>query len=311
MSKLPLAEFDHLDPELVADWLNAKPDFKVMRRIKDTNHLGGQVDQSITVVVVDTETTGLDFDQSYLIEVGFIAVQVDRITGKIGQVLGRYGGLEDPGVPISPESTKIHGITNEMIQDKRFDEQAIQALCQRADLFVAHNAGFDKPFITRRFPWLEETLWSCTYKELPLHQEGYSSGKLESLLNEIGYFHVAHRAVEDCLALLYFLARPLKESQRLPLTLIFDSSTESIYEIAAMNAPFEAKDTLKAKGFRWNAADRVWEYVAMGFLEGKEIIEWLRAQVYHTKDKISLGFKVRQGKDRYSKLPVRLQIKQV
>lgn len=304
-------ELDHIDPEIIANWLNTKADYQVLRRIKDVDDFGGTVNQAVTVVVVDTETTGLDFDQSDLIEVGLIAVEVDRITGQIGKVIGRYGGLEDPGVPIPPESTKIHGITDDMVQGKQFDENAVQAICQKADLFLAHNAGFDKPFMMRRFPWLEDTLWSCTYKELPLSQEGYTSGKLENLLHEIGCFHQAHRAVEDCTALLFFLAAPLKDSQRQPLEIIFDTSTESIYEIAAINAPFETKDVLKAKGFRWNPADRVWEYIAMGFSEGKEIIEWLRTSVYNTSEKIRLGFRVRQGKNRYSNLAVKQQLKEV
>lgn len=303
--------FEQIDPETIAQWLEQNQDYKVLRRIKMRDHFAGQVDSPVKVVIVDTETTGLDFEQSELIEVGFIAVEVDQQTGLVGKVISNYGGLEDPGVPIPTESTAIHGITDAMVAGQKFDEKEVKAVCDGADLFVAHNAGFDKPFIMRRFPWMEDTLWVCSFRELPLNQEGYSSGRLENLLHECGFFHAAHRAVEDCNALLHFLSTPLKESQRQPFEVLLQGASESLYEIAALNAPFERKDALKSKGFRWNPDDRVWEYVAMGFTEGKEVIEWMRSNVYNTTEKIRLGFRIRSGKDRYSKAMIRQQFKEV
>jgi DNA polymerase III subunit epsilon len=304
-------DFDQVDPEAIAQWLESNNDYKVLRRIKMRDHFDGQVDSPVKVVIVDTETTGLDFEQCDMIEVGLIAVEVDQQIGVVGQIISSYGGLEDPGQPIPPESTAIHGITDEMVVGQKFDEDRIKAVCDGAALFVAHNAGFDKPFVMRRFPWMEDTLWVCSFRELPLNQEGYSSGKLENLIQECGYFHTAHRAVEDCNALLHFLALPLKESQRQPFEVLFQSASESLYEIAALNAPFERKDALRSKGFRWNPDERVWEYVAMGFAEGKEVIDWMRTHVYNTTEKIRLGFRIRSGKDRYSKAFVRQQFKEV
>lgn len=303
--------FDQIDPEAIAQWLEKNEDYRVLRRIKMRDDFAGQVDSPVKVVIVDTETTGLNFEQADLIEVGMIAVEVDQQTGLVGRVISSYGGLEDPGVPIPPESTAIHGITDAMVAGQKFSEAEVQAICEGADLFVAHNAGFDKPFIMRRFPWMEDTLWVCSFRELPLTQEGYSSGKLENLLQECGYFHSAHRAVEDCNALLHFLTTPLKESQRQPFEVLLQGASESLYEIAALNAPFERKDALKSKGFRWNADERVWEYVAMGFAEGKEVIEWMRTHVYNTTEKVRLGFRIRSGKDRYSKALIRQQFKEV
>jgi len=68
---------------------------------------------------------------------------------------------------------------------------------------------------------------------------------------------------------------------------------------------------LKSKGFRWNADDRVWEFEAVGFSEGKEVIEWLREQVYCTTGKIMLGFRIQAGVDRYSGTALKQQFKEV
>ncbi|HEX4844283.1 MAG TPA: 3'-5' exonuclease [Limnobacter sp.] len=304
-------DFSNIDPEQIAQWLEATGQFKVLRRIAMRTHFGGQVHQPVRVLVVDTETTGLDFETSELIEVGAMLLEVDRDTGAIGACLGSFGGLEEPKQAITPENSAIHGITNEMVRGLRFDETAFQTLCEQAELYVAHNAAFDKPFLLRRFPWLQGSVWACTFRELPWSTENYSGRKLEYLLADCGYFHGAHRAVEDCNALAHVLAIPLKTSQRMPMQVLFESANESIYQIAALKAPFEKKDFLKSKGFRWNAEDRVWEIEAVGFAEGKEIIEWLREQVYCTTQKVMLGFRIQAGPDRYSGGQIKQQFKEV
>lgn len=305
------ANIGDIDPEAVAQWLESSGNYKVLRKIQMRETFGGEIHSPVKVLIVDTETTGLDYASSEVIEVGALLVEVDRDTGEVGAVLDRFGGLEEPKEPISPENSAIHGITNEMVKGQRFDEGKLKSLCGEASLFVAHNAAFDKPFMLRRFPWLDKTIWACTFRELPWTQENYSGRKLEYLLADCGYFHGAHRAVEDCNALTHVLARPLKTSQRMPFQVLFESANESIYQIAALKAPFEKKDFLKAKGFRWNADDRVWEYEAVGFSEGKEIIEWLREQVYCTTGKVMLGFRIQAGADRYTGAELKQQFKEV
>lgn len=302
---------DNIDPETVAQWLEKSGNYKVLRRALMRDNFGGKIGSPINVLIVDTETTGLDLASSELIEVGALLIEVDQLTGEIGAVLGSFGGLEEPKVPITPENSAIHGISNEMVKGQQFDEATFKDLCSQAKLFVAHNAAFDKPFILGRFPWLEQSVWACTFRELPWTQESHSSRKLESLLSDCGYFHGAHRAVEDCNALAYVLAQPLKVSHRMPFQVLLDSANQPIYQIAALKAPFEKKDFLKSKGFRWNSDDRVWEFDALGFSEGKEVIEWLREQVYCTTGKIMLGFRTQAGADRYSGTALKQQFKEV
>ncbi len=56
-------------------------------------------------VILDTETTGLDHTRDEVIELGMVAFVYDE-EGRIGNVIGTFNGLREPGVPISPEITR-------------------------------------------------------------------------------------------------------------------------------------------------------------------------------------------------------------
>jgi hypothetical protein len=60
-------------------------------------------------------------------------------------VTGIYGGLQ-PGVSIPSEITRLTDITDDMVVGQSIDMTALQALIAPADLLIAHNAGFDRPF---------------------------------------------------------------------------------------------------------------------------------------------------------------------
>jgi DNA polymerase III epsilon subunit-like protein len=96
-------------------------------------------------IILDTETTGLNARKDEIIEMGLIAFTFD-VAGNIGDVTGIYGGLQEPTVSIPPEITRLTGITDEMVVGQTIDMMALEALVEQADLLIAHNAGFDRPF---------------------------------------------------------------------------------------------------------------------------------------------------------------------
>lgn len=301
--------------ETMAQTLEQSGLYKILRCLQPFEHLGGRVDVPQRVLIVDTETTGLNPHCDEVIEVGALLIEVDRDTGAMGKVLGSYSGLEQPKNPITPENTAVHGITNDMVAGQRFDDQQLARLMQQhndhAPLVVAHNAAFDKPFMAGRFECMANAHWACSVREIPWGQEGYGSKALGALLQECGAFHNAHRALADCFALAWVLSKPLKGSARLPMQVLFENANESLYQIAALDAPFDKKDALKARGFRWNAAEKVWVFEAIGFAEGKTTIEWLREAVYETTGKIMLGFRTQNGAQRYMGFHGQQQLKAV
>ena len=296
--------------EEIALWLNSQSSYRVLKRLPEPQAYG-QVDQPVRVMVIDTETTGVNKETDKVIEIGAVLVEADPETGELGKVLGTFSGLEDPGFPIPPESTAIHGITDEMVKGKRFDEPALNRLLVGVQLIVAHNAGFDRPFLEQRFKQFETLPWGCSFKQIPWNDEGMGSAKLEFILYKLGFFFDAHRAVTDCYALVQALSHPLGRSGMLPMQLLIQAAEQKEFVIYALNSPFETKDALRNKGFRWDADLRAWKINVAGKHGGDEIIQWLKANIYQTSNKVLLGFQVSLATDRFSDRPTAYSTKQV
>ncbi|MFC7330375.1 DEDD exonuclease domain-containing protein [Marinactinospora rubrisoli] len=98
-----------------------------------------------TFVVVDLETTGSRADGAGITEIGAV-----RVRG--GEVLGEFGTLVNPGVPIPPFITLLTGITQAMVAPAPRIEQVLPAFLEfagldRGTVLVAHNAPFDVGFL--------------------------------------------------------------------------------------------------------------------------------------------------------------------
>ena len=269
------------DPESMARVLEQHPDYRVLRRLQPRLRWPGDAAHAVTrVVVLDTETTGLDQTKEKIIELALLRVDIDHATGlPTGDVMV-YDGLEDPGMPISKEIEAITGINDAMVRGRRLDEARIAELLQDADLVIAHNAGFDRPFAEARLARFRELPWACSFADIDWKAQGRKSSKLESLALENGWFYDAHRAEMDCHALLAVLSVPLPVSQHTGLAQLLRSSAKPSYRLQATNAPFEAKDLLKSRGYRWNAEPRVWHTRLDDEPALQAECDWLKANVY-------------------------------
>ncbi|MGV0958372.1 MAG: 3'-5' exonuclease [Limnohabitans sp.] len=266
--------------EAMAQMLSQHPDFRVLRRLQprtDYGPLHGQ--QTQRVIVLDTETTGLDWRNEKVIELAMLSVLVDTATGQPVGPVTLYESFEDPGKPIPAQITEITGIDDSMVQGQRIDDAAVTALVEQADLIVAHNAGFDRPFVEARWPVFARKAWNCSFAGIDWKKEGSGSAKLEFLASERGWFYDAHRAQVDCHALLQVLSSPLADGQT-GLSRLLNGASQTRYKLRATGAPFEAKDKLKSRGYRWDGEGRVW----WCSLASDDVLDtecaWLRAQVY-------------------------------
>jgi DNA polymerase-3 subunit epsilon len=231
-----------------------------------------------------------------------LAVDIDLQTGlPIGKV-EVYEGFEDPGRPIPPEITKLTGITSQDVKGHQLDEATIKDMVERADLIVAHNAGFDRPFVENRLEVFEHKAWACSFAGIDWKAQGLGSAKLEFLCSELGWFYDAHRAQVDCHALLRVLSSPLKGAEEKPLTglqQLFKSAENARTIVKAFGSPFETKDKLKARGYRWDAEARVWSTAVKSAEALDAESAWLKAQVYGGRS-VRIGMEIQDALVQFS-----------
>jgi DNA polymerase-3 subunit epsilon len=268
------------ESEKIAAILESRGDYRVLRRLDPEREYPALEGSTVARgVIVDTETTGTDSTVDALLEIGLVAFEYDRQSGTVGRVLDRYDGLEDPGVPIPPESTAIHGITDAMVQGQRFDDAAVARLLQGAALIVAHNARFDRMFLEPRYAAFATLPWACSWQEIPWQDHGIGSSKLEYLAYRSGFFYDGHRAEIDCLALLEVLRRPLGATGASAFLTLLQSARQPSCRLWALNSPFETKGVLRERGYRWDAEKRCW-WTEVPHSRLDPELAWLREKVY-------------------------------
>jgi DNA polymerase-3 subunit epsilon len=269
------------DVEAMAQTLEAHPDFRLQRRLKPTLLWPGSAAEGVTrVIVLDTETTGLDQSKERIIELAMLRVDIDNATGLPVGAVQVYDGLEDPGKPIPREVVALTGIQDADVRGQTLDAARVAELLQGVDLVIAHNAGFDRPFVEGRFQQFAQLTWACSFADIDWKAQGRGSAKLESLAQASGWFYDAHRAEMDCHALLAVLAQQLPTSSHTGLAQLLQAARQPSYALQASNAPFEAKDKLKNRGYRWHAEQRVWHTRLKSEAELNAECEWLKENVY-------------------------------
>ena len=98
--------------------------------------------KKIIEIVLDTETTGLDYTKEKMVE--FAAVRLEN-----GKIKDKFQTLINPHQHIRKSSIAIHGITPEMVEDAPTEEEIMPKILEFMGDYpmVAHNAIFDYSFI--------------------------------------------------------------------------------------------------------------------------------------------------------------------
>jgi len=240
------------DYEDMAKALEATGNYRILRRLPQRPHLadfdGSETRQAI---VLDLETTGLDPATDEIIEIGIVPFTY-ALDGRIFAVGEPFSGLREPSRPIPTEVAELTGITDAMVKGRAIDPGEIERIVAPAALVIAHNAAFDRRFAERFCGAFAGMPWACSLSQVPWAENGFGSAKLAHLLADCGYFFDGHRAVDDCTAVLELLSRPLPTSGALTLGVLLEAARGKTFRIWAENSPYELKDILKARGYRWN-----------------------------------------------------------
>ena len=274
------------DLERMRTALEASGEYRVLRRLAPRAGYGDPArlpsgTRLYRALYLDTETTGFDSRSDKGIELAMLRFEYDA-EGNVYGVQELYDAFEDPGRPLPDEVVGLTGITDDDVRGRRFDDAAVEDSANGADLVIAHNAAFDRPFMEKRFPVFKGKPWACSSRDIGWRALGFRSSSLEFLAFRRGFYYDAHRALIDCRAGLELLAVPLTEGEAPPMRLLRANAAKRTARLWAESAPFEKKDVVKARGYRFNGVGRVW-WTDVPAEALDEELAWLAAEVYETR----------------------------
>ena len=157
-------------------------------------------------LILDTETTGLDFDKDRIIEVACLELIDDVFSGE------KFHNYYSPeNIIISKQSEEIHGLNNDFLKKYNSFESEIQSFLEFIgdSQLIIHNAQFDLSMINNALKRIgkkmipdEQTL--CTL-ELSKKKFPGSKNNLNPLCRRFGISleeREKHSAITDCFLLL-------------------------------------------------------------------------------------------------------------
>ena len=147
------------------------------------------------LIFVDLETTGANFANDRIIEIGF--VEVDQNGAR------EWSSLVNPGGPVSDFITGLTGIDSAMVSTAPSFEQLAPIVLEklRGRVFIAHNARFDYTFLKREFKRLGIEFRAPNLCTVKLSRKLFPEHHRHSLDALVTRFKIAvadrHRALAD------------------------------------------------------------------------------------------------------------------
>ena len=152
------------------------------------------------IVVLDTETTGVDAQRERIIEIGAIKLVEHKPTAKF------HTYVNPDGVSSQPGALAVHGITDQFLKDKPLFAEVYPALLDfiAGTQLVIHNAPFDVGFLNaelNRVDYQAKIADVCEIVDtLVLARQRYPGQKnsLDALCRRLGVSN-AHRTLHGAL----------------------------------------------------------------------------------------------------------------
>ncbi len=261
---------------LCAEQLNQSDDYQVLARLQPKTVFNEPTPNNChRICIIDTETTGLDTENCEIIELGYQVIEFDS-SGHFYHVLCAKNFLNEPEGEISAEVTRVTGLTLNDVQGHQIPWEEVEVDIAPVQLCVAHNAGFDRPILERYHDLFINKIWGCSVAQIDwTNLADVGSKSQEFLCWKIGqFFYSAHRALDDVQALCQLLSLPISDSQQPALSFLLHAVRQSKSLLKASGAPFDIKDDLRSRGYRWNVSERVWQKVMEDALLQDELA-WL------------------------------------
>lgn len=280
--------------QAAASVLEATGQYKILRKLKAREAFSeDDGSKKEILMVVDTETTGVDSKKDKVFEIGYVMVEFNAESGKIFRVIDRVSELQDPGFPLPQEIIEITGVNDEDLKGKKFDRQKIESDIAKADLIIAHNSNFDRKFLEREFSSFANKSWICSLDQGPWDEMHIGTKKLEFIAYAVGgIFYEAHRALTDTEALLEILSKSTPSGTTV-LKSIHDKGFEPSFTVWALGSSFDTKDKLKANGYRWSDGsdpDGYKSWYKMGVRDLDAELAFLGREIYSRRVSLPVDF---------------------
>tara|TARA_B100000579_G_C22771944_1_gene824436 strand:- start:180 stop:932 length:753 start_codon:yes stop_codon:yes gene_type:complete len=195
------------------------------------------------ILILDTETTGLDENKDEIIEIGCILFHVSSKS-----VLSQASFL----FPVtSNEAEHVNGISAEVTKIIQPWEDGLKfflKLVDSSDAIVAHNVEFDKKWFGKgRLPKLKKE-WICSLEDI--NWSFQKSLKTRPSVTDLALsFSIPvwnlHRALSDC----FYISEVFKKCENLEELLINATEPRFLYKALVS---YEERSLAKRAGFRWN-----------------------------------------------------------
>ncbi|MCB9435919.1 MAG: DEAD/DEAH box helicase [Anaerolineales bacterium] len=175
------------------------------------------------IVALDLETTGLDYENDTIIEIGAVRY-------RDGEIVDEFSTLIDPGIPIPTRITMLTGITDDDVTGAPRIREVIRELKDFLgnDPIVGHKISTDMTFLQKYISGLINELID-TYELSAVLLPDVPRYNLNSLTETLGIegLENAHRALDDAIAagnLYWVLWQKILE---LPLPILHEIVTAS------------------------------------------------------------------------------------
>lgn len=208
----------------------------------------------MNVLIVDTETTGLDPECDRVIELGAILYSIDH-----------HSTLHQLSVLLPTEHNpqeKLNGISaaaSQAISDTLLEQSLaiFQQVVTESDYAIAHNANFDRQwFDGHHLPILakegQPMPWLCTMSDFRWPLAAKQGCSLVNLALDYGIgVNAAHRALTDC----QLIAMLFDRVNDLPALVSVASQPKYLYRA---HVSYNDRSLAKEAGFRWNSKSKIW-----------------------------------------------------
>jgi len=211
----------------------------------------------MNLLIIDTETTGVDAAQDSVIEIGAVLYSCPYQT-TLFQISFLLCAQDNPAEGINripPSALKC--LPAELQQQSL---QMLQSMAAQATYVVAHNADFDRQwFDDIRLPVLKNSYrhplkWLCTMSDMTWPRQNRPGESLVNLaLNHGIGIGSAHRALTDCQLIAELFNRITQDELA---SLVKQAVRPKAFFRA--NVSYDDRHLAKEAGFQWYGQEKMW-----------------------------------------------------